>query len=233
MTCGAPHKNTRGEEAKADMRFTSRETAGRELAVALSRFAGSDTIVLALPRGGVVIGAEVARALRSPLGLILVQKIGHPAFSEFAVGALAEGGKPVYNVTEVENLDEEWRLEAEKAARHLITKRKQLYFGGDGDRPEVFDKLVVLVDDGIATGLTMKSAISAVRDKQPRGLVIASPVASREGMELLDTPADQIVTLLDPIDFGGSIGGHYVQFPQVEDETVVKLMERSRAYAVQ
>lgn len=215
------------------MRFTSREAAGRELAIVLRRIVGNDAIVLAIPRGGAVIGAEVARALTVPLGLILVQKIGHPAFREYAVGAIAEDGKPVYNADEIANLDEEWRVDAEKAARHLIMKRKQLYFENDRERPDISGRTVVLVDDGIATGLTVQSAVSVVQDKQPNRLIIASPVASRESIDLLGTSAEQIVTLIDPADFNRSVGSHYVRFPQIEDDAVKALMERSQSYAVQ
>jgi len=206
------------------MSYINREDAGRRLAQVLRHFKGKDTVVLALPRGGIVLGAEVSKELKAPLGLVLVRKIGHPSYSEYAIGAVAEGEKPVYNENEVATIDEEWLKEAEASARKLIEHRHELYYGENLTPPEVEDKVVILVDDGIATGLTMESAVRAVRNKKAKRIIVAVPVASRESVDTLDSMADEVVVLDEPEDFLGAVGAHYQEFEQVDDEEVRTLL---------
>lgn len=214
------------------MRFANRKSAGRELGNALREFVESNSIILALPRGGVVLGYEVAKILQSPLDVIMVRKIGHPASSEYAVGAIAEGSLPVYNEIELGLLDDEWREEAEKEARRLIAHRRKWYFNGAYAPPELTHKTVIFVDDGIATGLTMKAALAVVSNRHPAKIVIATPVASEEGIDMLQGDFDRIFVLDDPLNFLGSISLHFDDFPQVDDDEVKNLLERSLHYAI-
>lgn len=207
------------------MSYINREDAGRRLARALWRFRGADdTVVLALPRGGVVLGAEVARALGVPLGLVLVRKIGHPSYAEYAIGAIAEDYEPVYNEGEAKTIGKDWLREAESEARELIRQRRDLYYGNDFQPPVVKHKTVILVDDGIATGLTMKAAVQATRNKQARHIIVAVPIASKGSLETMETIADKVVVLDNPEDFVGTVGGHYQEFEQVDDEEVRALL---------
>ena len=204
--------------------FVDRRDAGKRLAKLLRRFRGDDVVVLALPRGGIVLGAEVAKALKAPLGLVLVRKIGHPEYSEYAIGAVVEHEKPVYNQSEIIGIDEAWLKQAEAAAKKLIENRRQLYYGQDFVPPEVSGKTVILIDDGIATGLTMDAAVRNVRNRHPKQVIVAVPVASQESVNELENMADEVIVLDNPEDFLGSVGAHYQEFAQVNDDTVRALL---------
>lgn len=206
------------------MSYVNRQDAGKQLAKVLRPFKSDNVVVLALPRGGIVLGAEVARELKAPLGLVLVRKIGHPAYSEYAIGAVAEGDKPVYNRQEVAAIDEHWLKQAEAAAHELIEHRRKLYYGEDFRPPEVTGKVVILVDDGIATGLTMEAAVRAIQNKQPKRVIVAVPVAAPESVGALETIADEVIVLDKPENFGGAVGAHYQEFDQVNDEEVRALL---------
>ena len=208
------------------MSYIDRQDAGKRLAQVLRHFKGDDVVVLALPRGGIVLGAEVAKELRAPLGLVLVRKIGHPSYSEYAIGAVAEGEKPVYNENEIAGIDEEWLKEAEASAKKLIEHRRELYYGEDLVPPEVSGKTVILVDDGIATGLTMEAAVRAIQNKHPKRVLVAVPVAAQESVDTLESIADEVVVLDDPESFLGAVGAHYQQFDQVDDEEVKSLFRK-------
>jgi len=209
------------------MTYDDRRDAGKQLANALHRFKGADIVVMALPRGGVVLGLEIAEELQAPLGLVLVRKIGHPSFAEYAVGAVAEGGTPLFNESEASHLDEEWLDEAVAAARNMIKHRRKLYFGNDFAEPDVENKTVIIVDDGIATGLTMEVAVRAIRDKAPNKVIVAAPVASRESVAVLEQMADEVVLLEDPKKFLGAVGAHYRNFDQVDDDEVRELLREA------
>lgn len=210
------------------MRYINREDAGKRLATALRRFRSVNTVVLALPRGGVVLGAEVARELEAPLGLVLVRKIGHPSYAEYAIGAVAEGSEPIYNKREVKTVDKAWLGRAESEARALIKQRRELYYGYDLLPPQVADKVVILVDDGIATGLTMKAAVRATRNKQAKRIIVAVPVAPRDSLHILEVYADEVVVLDPPDEFAGAVGSHYQEFEQVSDEEVRELLHEAQ-----
>ena len=210
------------------MSYIDRQDAGKRLAQVLRHFKGDDVVVLALPRGGIVLGAEVAKELRAPLGLVLVRKIGHPSYSEYAIGAVAEGEKPLYNENEIAGIDKGWLKEAEASAKELIEHRRELYYGEDLVPPEVSGKTVLLVDDGIATGLTMEAAVRAVRNKHPKRLIVAAPVASAESVDTLENIADEVVVLDKPESFLGAVGSHYLEFEQVNDEEVITLLREVR-----
>ncbi len=210
------------------MYFFDRQDAGKRLADRLTNFKDSDVVVLALPRGGVVIGKEVAKALHAPLGLVLVRKIGHPYHAEYAIGALAEDKKPVYNEAEVSAIDRAWLKKAESAAHKLIEKRRQIYYGDDFSPPNAKGKTVILVDDGIATGLTMQAAVKALKQKEPKRVIVAVPVAPRDCVAKLKQMADEVILLDDPDNFLGAVGVHYQNFPQVNNEEVKAFLREVR-----
>lgn len=204
--------------------YIDRQDAGQHLAKALRRFEGDDVVVLALPRGGIVLAAEVARELEAPLGLVLVRKIGHPTAPEYAIGAVVEDEKPIYNEDEAAAVDPGWLKQAEKSARQLIERRRKLYYGEDQASPEASGKTVIIIDDGIATGLTMEAAVRAIRHKKPKQIVVAVPVASVESVAELEDLADEVIVLDKPARFRGAVGSHYMEFEQVNDEEVKTLL---------
>lgn len=210
------------------MRYVNRQDAGQRLGQALRRFKDDNTVVLALPRGGVVVGAEVARTLLAPLGLVLVRKIGHPHNPEYAIGAIAEDEPPVYNEHERLSAGGHWLKQAESDAKKLIEKRRKLYYGKDFRPPEVKGKTVIIVDDGIATGLTMEAAVKAVQGQNPAKVIVAVPVAPADSVDALLELADEVVLLDKPENFQGAVGAHYQQFEQTNDEEVRELLREVR-----
>lgn len=206
------------------MRYANRQAAGKELAKALYHLRSTDAVVLALPRGGVVVGIEVARALRAPFGIVMVRKIAHPNYSEYAVGAIAEDGEPVYDAAERATLSDAWCTFAEAEARALIKYRHELYANNERTIPTITNKTVIIVDDGIATGLTMRAAVMYVRDKHPRRLIVAVPIASADSVLALRPIVDEVIVATDPHVFRGAVGAHYAHFPQVSDGEVKRLL---------
>jgi predicted phosphoribosyltransferase len=214
------------------MSYLNRLEAGKKLSKALGEYEGSNVVILALPRGGMVLGAEVAKALKAPLGLVLVRKIGHPSYSEYAIGAIAEGDVPIYNEQERAGIDNAWLKRAESSARELLARRHKMYYGTDLVLQDISGKIVIIVDDGIATGLTMQAAIHAVRTKKPKQVIVAAPVASQESFRSLEKIADRVLVLDDPKSFLGAVGSHYQEFNQVSDEEVRSLL-REENYDIQ
>lgn len=208
-------------------RFTDRTDAGQQLAAALMRYAGrDDVIVLGLPRGGVPVAFEIANALDAPLDVFLVRKLGLPGHEEFGIGAIASGGIRVvdesvlrtYGVT-VETLD---RITAREQAE--LERREKLY-RDERPPPPIRDRLVILVDDGLATGSTMRAAIAALRVEGPREIVVAVPVGAPETCAALSALAD-VVCLATPEPFN-AVGLWYDHFDQTEDSEVHELLERA------
>jgi len=212
--------------ADVELPFTDRAAAGRALGDRLARMHLVDPVVLALPRGGVPVGAEVARALNAPLDLLLVRKIGVPYQRELAVAAVMDGAAPVVVI------DEPIRAEAgvtriyiEQQARielAEIERRRRVYLGGRAPLP-VAGKSAIVVDDGIATGTTVRAAIQGLRQRQPARLVLAVPVAPPETVGRLRAEVDDLVCLAQPQVFG-AIGLFYVDFHQLSDEEVVRAL---------
>ena len=211
------------------MLFYDRADAGRYLAAELSGYAGrDDVVVLALPRGGVPVGYEVARTLNAPLDVFLVRKLGVPGDEEFAMGAIASGGPPLLN---------QWVVDASRipasTMEAIIAREKQELLRREsiyrGDRPpaDLRGKTVILVDDGIATGFTMRAAIAALRQQQVARIVVGVPVAPATARHQLRLEADEVVCVVEP---GGflTIGQWYRHFTQVNDEEVLTLLERAR-----
>lgn len=205
------------------MRFRDRIDAGRQLAQALDRFRGQSGVVYALPRGGVPLGAEVARHLDMPLDLLIPRKIGHPFHPEYAICAVPEHGERVCNPREEERVDPTWLEQAEARERAEARRRRQLYCTTPA--PDVEGKLAIIVDDGIATGLTMRAAIRDARARHPREIVVAIPVAPADTATLLESEVDHVVTLDNPVYYQGSVGSYYESFEQTSDDEVIELLD--------
>ncbi len=202
--------------------FDDRVDAGRKLAAVLSPYKGGDVVVLALPRGGVVLGAEIARALDAPLDITVVRKIGHPMAPEYAVAAVAEDGHVFTNSSEVQTIDRNWFDRAVGKEQQEARRRRRLY---SQNRPSALlkDKTVIIVDDGLATGLTMMAAINEIRHSHPRKVIVAIPVGAPETVRLLGRFADDVVVLHLPYDFA-AIGSFYKNFDQVSDHEVITIL---------
>jgi putative phosphoribosyl transferase len=208
--------------------FRDREDAGRRLAERLSRFRGEIPVVFALPRGGVPVGYEISRSLEVPLEVFVARKLGAPGQPEFGIGAVAPGGVRILNDDVV------WRLGIPEDYVERITERetaeverRMRLFRGDRPEPEVRGRTVILVDDGLATGVTSRAAVKALRRLEPRLLVLAAPVCAAQTAELLGPEVDELVCLETPPDLG-AIGFWYRDFSQTSDEEVIELLERAR-----
>ena len=209
--------------------FADRSEAGRVLAQRLLRFKCERPLVLALPRGGVPVGFEVARMLEAPLDLVLVRKIGAPFQPELAIGAVVDGARAetVLNEEMVREFQIPESYLAEESARQLeeIERRRELYLAGTTRAP-VEGHTAIVVDDGIATGATMEAAVRATRRANPKHLVLAVPVAPPDTIERLRPQVDEVVCLATPRLFD-AIGTFYEDFRQVTDEEVVELLRRA------
>jgi predicted phosphoribosyltransferase len=210
------------------MPFKDRSEAGQKLALALTKYKDRQPVILALPRGGVPVAVEVAGALKAPLDLILVRKIGVPFQPELAMGAVVDGGNPI--VVRNEDIIREVRIgEAEFMAvceveLAEIERRRNRYLGGR-ERVDVTGRTAIVIDDGIATGATTRAALRAVRARNPRAVVLAVPVAPTETLSALREEADDIVCLEDHELFG-AIGFYYSDFRQISDEQVIEMLAR-------
>lgn len=214
------------------MLFTDRHEAGRQLAKRLLALKGKQPIVLALPRGGVPVGLEIARALAAPLDLVLVRKIGAPEQEELAVGAIADGPHPEL-VTDTRLVDQlgvtpEYLERARSLALREIDRRRRVYLG-DRQPVDVAGRTAIVVDDGVATGATMLAALRVTRRRGPARLVLATPVAPRQALGALRQEVDETVCLHTPDDFF-AISQFYDQFPQLRDEEVIALLDQARAF---
>jgi len=209
--------------------FANRTEAGQQLATELVRFKGENPCVLALPRGGVPVGIEIARALDAPLDLVLVRKIGAPDQLELAIGAVVDGARPevVLNDEIIRVLGIPEQYIAEESARQLkeIERRRQAYLAGR-PRVDIAGRTALIVDDGIATGATIRAAILATRRAQPKRLVLAVPVAPTDTVAALRKEADEVVCLEEHDPFG-AIGYYYFDFRQVSDDKVRDLMAQA------
>ncbi|OGD71337.1 phosphoribosyl transferase [Candidatus Collierbacteria bacterium RIFCSPLOWO2_01_FULL_50_23] len=205
------------------MRFKDRKEAGVLLAQKLIQYKESGAVVYAIPRGGVVLGVEIARVLVIPLDLVIVRKIGHPNNSEYAVCVVAEDHHFLCNPREKATLDPKWLVEAVENERREAVRRSKVYWG-DRPRPSALLKTAIVVDDGVATGMTFLVALNEVRHLKPAKLVAAIPVLPAEMVEKIKAEADEVVYLDAPEDFAGAVGSYYDNFPQVEDEEVIKLL---------
>ncbi|MDE1935782.1 phosphoribosyltransferase [Bradyrhizobium sp.] len=210
------------------MVFHDRTDAGRQLARALLKYKGQHPVILALPRGGVPVGAEVASVLDAPLDLVLVRKIGVPNQPELAMGAVTDGKVPAVvrnnDIIELCGISDQSFDSVCREELAEIERRRQRYIR-DRPRAEVEGKVAIIVDDGIATGATTLAAIKAVRSRKPRELVLAVPVAPFDSIRRLHSEVDAIVCLDTPRDLG-AIGYFYEDFRQVDDEKVIATLKR-------
>ncbi len=206
--------------------FRDRSDAGRRLAQRLSIYEGrNDVLVLALPRGGVPVGLEIARALKAPLEIFLVRKLGVPGQEELAMGAIATGGVRVLNEGIIE------ALRISPAAIDVVTAkeqrelaRRERAYRGRRPTPDVHDQMVILVDDGLATGASMRAAIVALRTRKPARIVVAVPTAAPDVCKEFEREVDEIVCFATPQPFLG-VGFWYEDFDQISDERVRELFD--------
>lgn len=211
--------------------FTDRAEAGRKLAAALQDYADAKPLVLALPRGGVPVAFEVARALHAPLDLLMVRKIGAPFNPEYGLGAVVDGAEPqvVLNEDVVRMLAPAGDYIQQETQRQLaeIERRRTAYLG---DRAPISarGRTVIVVDDGIATGGTVRAALRALKRAGAARIILAVPVAPKEVIDSLRAEADEIICLSAPEDFQ-AVGFHYADFSQTSDEEVVSLLAAASA----
>lgn len=208
--------------------FADRTEAGQRLAHALHAYANrDDLLVLALPRGGVPVACEVARTLGAPLDLLLVRKLGVPRQEELAMGAIASGGIQVLNreviaATGVGDTE----IQAAVARERRELERRETAYRGERPAPEITGRCVILVDDGLATGATMRAALAALRPQHPAALVVAVPVAPPDVLARLRAEADDVVCVAAPESFF-AIGAWYRDFSQLDDDRVRALLARA------
>lgn len=212
---------------EARLPYADRAAAGRRLAGALAHLRGRpDLLVLALPRGGVPVAHEVARALEAPLDVFVVRKLGYPGHTEYAMGAIASGGVQVMN-PEVRGVPAA-ELQRVVDMEHAELERRERLYRGDAPPLQLAGRTVVLVDDGLATGATMRAAAEAVRRQQPAWLCVAVPVGAGESVRWLGEVADEVVCPAIPEPFR-AVGLWYRDFPQTSDDEVRSLLARARA----
>ena len=212
----------------SEMLFEDRRDAGRRLAEWLTPYRGERPVVFALPRGGVPVGFEISRSLDAPLDIIVARKLGAPGQPEFGIGAVAPGGVRILNERAVQALGIpedylDWVSDRETAE---VARRLQL-FRGDRPYPDLETRTAILVDDGLATGVTARAALLALRRLNPRRLVLAVPVCAPQTAELLRPETDGLICLLAPAELE-AIGFHYRNFEQIPDEEVIRLLEEAR-----
>ena len=221
---------SRGGYRDPQATFRDRRHAGRALGSALARYAGrSDVIVLALPRGGVPVGFEVARALRAPLDVFLVRKLGLPGNEEYAVGAIASGGVRVMDEALVRKLGvSPAAIERVVLREERELRRREYAYRGDVPPAPLAGKTAILVDDGLATGSSMRAAVKAVRERGARRIVVAVPLGPPETVRELGRLADEVVCVSMPEPFL-AVGRFYENFDQTADAEVLELLGQARA----
>lgn len=212
------------------MPFVDRHDAGRQLAERLMPLKDHHPVVLALPRGGVPVGSEIARALAAPLGLALVRKIGAPQHEELAIGAIVDDEPPelvtLPDLIAQLEITPDYLAQAQTVALQEIARRRAVYWG-DRQPVEIAGRTVIVVDDGAATGATMLAALRATRRRMPARLVLALPVAPRLTLMHLRREADETVCLCTPEDFH-AVGQFYREFEQLQDTDVIALLNKAR-----
>lgn len=210
--------------------YEDRREAGRVLADALAHYRGRPhLLVLALPRGGVPVAYEVARALKAPLDVFVVRKLGFPGHEEYAMGAIASGGVRVMNPMPGMSVTPEEVAAAVAREQPELQRRERLY-RGQGPAPDLHGRTVIVVDDGLATGATMHAALLGIRQQQPAHLVMAVPVGAADSCQALQGVADEVICVATPEPFR-AVGLWYRQFPQTSDDEVRALLEDAREHA--
>ena len=209
-------------------RFEDRFDAGRFLAQALKHHAGkTDVAVLALPRGGVPVAFEIARALGAPLDVFVVRKLGAPGYEELAMGAIATGGVRVFNEEVIQRLgvSESW-IEATIREQEEELQRREAAYRGDRSPVEIEGRTVILVDDGLATGASMRAAVRALRLRHPAAITVAVPIGSRDTCDQFRGQVEEVVCARTPEPFH-AVGAWYRNFTQTTDDEVRELLDRA------
>ncbi|MBI3486303.1 phosphoribosyltransferase [Candidatus Daviesbacteria bacterium] len=212
--------------------FKDRVDAGKKLAEKLIKYSDQNTVVLALPRGGVPVGFEVAKRLKAPLDVLVVRKLGAPSSLEFGIGAIAPNNIKVIDEISVEKLGIS-RKDIEKIEKKLRKEldRRIKKYRGKNSFPDVKNKTVVLVDDGVATGVSAKAAIKAVLEQNPKRLIIAVPVCALNALKGISSVVrpikDEVICLYTPYDFS-AVGHFYKSFNPVSDQEVIKLLQSNK-----
>jgi len=209
------------------MHFRDRKEAGRKLADALSQYKDANTVVYALPRGGVVLGAEIATKLHAPLGVVVSRKVGHPEQPEYGICAITDNGHLVCSRREIAKIDPAWLTTAVQKEQAEAKRRRDTYLT-DGSSVPAEGKTAIIVDDGVATGLTMLAAVEDVKNQEPERVVLASPVIPKDLTERLERYVDEVVTLDTPVVFMGAVSSYYDNFDQVEDKEVVDTLKKTK-----
>lgn len=203
------------------MRFKNRQDAGKQLAKLVKSKISKESVVLALPRGGVPLGICISNEVSAPLDLVLAKKIGHPSHRKFAIGAMAEDGKPILNKDIAVNSD--WLENKILEINKQIKERREMYADILVKQP-LENKVVLIVDDGIATGMTMFAAIEAVKMHKPAKILVAVPIIPKDTYDILISSVDEVLALDVPERFLGAVGAYYDDFSQVSDLEVTEMM---------
>lgn len=208
------------------MEFQDRKEAGQKLSRKLKKYIDKDVVVYAIPRGGVITADEIAKKLKCPLDLIITRKIGHPHNTEYAIAAISENGHIVSEREELKTVDKNWLKEKIEEERMEAKRRRETYSSGQKEISP-FAKIAILVDDGVATGLTLRAGIMELKHQKPQKIVVAVPVICEAIAKIIKSEADELVSIIIPPDdvFFGSVGAYYNKFPQVTDEEVIKILK--------
>ena len=210
------------------MIFKDRHEAGQQLARELSKYKNKkDVIVLGIPRGGVEVAFNIAKTLKVPLSIVVTKKIGHPFESEFAIGAVSPGGHYSINKQYQAEAGEGYIKNTIKELTKEINRRYKEYT--NEKLPKLKNKIVILVDDGLATGFTMLSAVEYVQSQNPKKIIVAIPVAAQDSFEKVKAAANEVVCLQVPV-FFAAVGGFYQNFMQLEDEEVKYYLKEDKKY---
>ena len=204
--------------------FKDRKEAGEKLAFKLKKYKGNDAIIYALPRGGVAVAVEIAKVLDCPLDILVSRKIGHPFSPEYAIGAIAPDGHSIFNEKEKKEIEPE-ELEKIMNKEMAEAKRRDTIYSGKRGHIEAQNKIAIIVDDGIATGLTMRLAVKEIKHQNPEKIIAAIPVLPKDAAVLLRKEVDEVVSILEDENYLGAVGSYYEYFPQIEDNEVIKIME--------
>lgn len=204
------------------MQFIDRTHAGKLLAQKLKKYRGQNIVVYALPRGGVVVASKIAKFLRAPLDIIITRKIGHPYQAEFALAAITEQGDIIGDKKELAQINTSWLHTAIEKEQEEIQRRIRTYMK-NRKRIPAKEKIAIVVDDGVATGLTLRAGIKQLQRQHPRKIVVAVPVLPQSIARILKREVNELVALDIPSDdaYLGSVGAYYDYFPQVSDEEVI------------
>ena len=205
------------------MIFKDRSDAGKKLAEKLIEYKGEDVALYALPRGGIEVAAPIAQKLGVSLDLIIARKVGHPLQPEFGIAAVSEGGHLVSNPEMIETVDSEWFADEVARLQEVAKEERQKYLSGL-QIVSAENKVAILVDDGVATGLTLMAAIQDLLNQKPAKTVVAVPVAPQDTANKLQEMVNELVVLEIPEEFAGAVGSYYENFQQVSDDKVVKLL---------